>query len=114
MTRTEAIASIEAGIEVAEAAIADGADLLGTGDMGIANTTASSAILTVFSGIDLEHGVGRGTGIGNEALAHKREVIQRAIRVHQPHKQDGLDGLSQAGGRETGGRAGGTPTASVG
>lgn len=106
MTREEAVASIEAGIEVAEAAIADGADLLGTGDMGIANTTASSAILTVFSGAELEHSVGRGTGIGSDALEQKREVIRQAIRVNQPDKQDGLDVLAKVGGLEIGGLAG--------
>ncbi len=106
MSRDEAIASIEAGIEVAEAAIAEGADLLGTGDMGIANTTASSAILTVFSGVELGHSVGRGTGIGSEALAVKREVIARAIKVNQPDKQDGLDVLAKVGGLEIGGLAG--------
>ena len=106
MTRNQAIASIEAGIEVAEEAIADGADLLGTGDMGIANTTASSAILTVFSGAELEHSVGRGTGIGADALDKKREVIRRAIKVNQPDKRDGLDVLAKVGGLEIGGLAG--------
>ncbi|MBK5226637.1 MAG: nicotinate-nucleotide--dimethylbenzimidazole phosphoribosyltransferase [Thermoleophilia bacterium] len=106
MTRDQAVACIEAGIEVAEEAIADGADLLGTGDMGIANTTASSAILTVFSGAELEHSVGRGTGIGADALDKKREVIRRAIKVNQPDKRDGLDVLAKVGGLEIGGLAG--------
>ncbi len=106
MTREEAIASIEAGIEIAEAAIADGADLLGTGDMGIANTTASSAILSVFSGVELDHSVGRGTGIGADALVKKREVIAQAIKVNQPDKRDGLDVLAKVGGLEIGGLAG--------
>lgn len=106
MTRDQAVACIEAGIEVAEEAIADGADLLGTGDMGIANTTASSAILTVFSGAGLEHSVGRGTGIGADALDKKREVIRQAIKVNQPDKRDSLDVLTKVGGLEIGGLAG--------
>lgn len=106
MTRDQAIACLEAGIEMAEAAIADGADLLGTGDMGIANTTASSAILTVFSGAEMEHSVGRGTGIGADALELKKDVIRRAIRVNQPDKEDGIDVLSKVGGLEIGGLAG--------
>jgi nicotinate-nucleotide--dimethylbenzimidazole phosphoribosyltransferase len=106
MTRDQAVACIEAGIEVAEEAIADGADLLGTGDMGIANTTASSAILTVFSGAGLEHSVGRGTGIGADALDKKREVIRQAIKVNQPDKRDSLDVLAKVGGLEIGGLAG--------
>ncbi len=106
MTRDQAIACIEAGIEVAEAEIAAGADLLGTGDMGIANTTPSSAILTVFSGAGLEHSVGRGTGIGADAMDTKRKVIRTAIRVNQPDKRDGLDVLTKVGGLEIGGLAG--------
>lgn len=106
MSREDATASIEAGIEVAEAEIAAGADLLGTGDMGIANTTPSSAILTVFSGAGLEQTVGRGTGIGSEALAHKRDVIQKAIEVNRPDRNDGLDVLAKVGGLEIGGLAG--------
>ncbi|MEK7817047.1 MAG: nicotinate-nucleotide--dimethylbenzimidazole phosphoribosyltransferase, partial [Actinomycetota bacterium] len=106
MSREDASASIEAGIEVAEAEIAAGANLLGTGDMGIANTTPSSAILTVFSGAGLEQTVGRGTGIGSEALAHKRDVIQKAIEVNRPDRGDGLDVLAKVGGLEIGGLAG--------
>lgn len=106
MSREEAVASIEAGIEMAEAEITAGADLLGTGDMGIANTTPSSAILTVFSGAGLEQTVGRGTGIGNEALENKRDVIRRTIEVNRPDRQDGLDVLARVGGLEIGGLAG--------
>ncbi len=106
MTREEAAAAIEAGIEVAETEIAAGADLLGTGDMGIGNTTPSSAILTVFSGAGTELTVGSGTGIGADALAHKRDVIERAIAVNQPDAGDGLDVLSKVGGLEIGGLAG--------
>jgi nicotinate-nucleotide--dimethylbenzimidazole phosphoribosyltransferase len=106
MTRDEAIASVEAGIEVAEDAIDDGANLLGTGDMGIGNTTPSSAILTVFSRASLEHTVGRGTGIGASALEQKREAIRRAIEANRPDPDDGLDVLSKVGGLEIGGLAG--------
>jgi len=106
MTRQEAIACVEAGIEVAEDEIEDGADLLGTGDMGIGNTTPSSAILTVFSGASLEHTVGRGTGIGASALEQKREAIRRAIAANQPDPADGIDVLAKVGGLEIGGLAG--------
>ena len=106
MTRSQAVACLEAGIEIAGEAIAEGADLLGTGDMGIANTTPSSAILAVFSGADLDHCVGRGTGIGSDALELKKDVIRRAIRVNQPDKEDGLDVLAKVGGLEIGGLAG--------
>ena len=106
MSREEAVAAIEVGIEVAEAEIAAGADLLGTGDMGIGNTTPSSAILTVISGAEPGLTVGRGTGIGAEAMAKKRKIIQRAIDVNQPDKGDGLDVLAKVGGLEIAGLAG--------
>ncbi len=106
MSREEAVACLETGIEAAAAEIAAGADLIGTGDMGIGNTTPSSAILTVLSGVQLQHAVGRGTGIGAEALAHKREVIRRAIEINSPDPGDGLDVLAKVGGLEIGGLAG--------
>ncbi len=106
MTREEAVACLEAGIEVAAAEIDAGATLLGTGDIGIGNTTPSSAILTVFSGARTGLTVGRGTGIGAEALAHKREIIKKAIDVNKPDAGDGLDVLAKVGGLEIGGLAG--------
>ena len=106
MSKEEAAAAIEAGIEVAEAEIAAGADLLITGDMGIGNTTPSSAILTVFSGAELQLTVGRGTGINTGALEMKREVVRRAIAINQPDPADGLDVLAKVGGLEIGGLAG--------
>lgn len=106
MSREEAVASIEAGIDVAEAEIGAGADLLGTGEMGIGNTTPSSAILTVFSGAAADQTAGRGTGIDNGSLNVKREVIRRAIEVNQPDPGDGIDVLAKVGGLEIGGLAG--------
>ncbi len=106
MSQEEAVAAIETGIEVARAELADGASLLGTGDMGIGNTTPSSAILTVFSAAGPEVAIGRGTGIGDEALAKKTEVIKRAIEVNRPDPADALDVLAKVGGLEIGGLAG--------
>jgi nicotinate-nucleotide--dimethylbenzimidazole phosphoribosyltransferase len=106
MSRKEAVAAVEAGIGVAEDEIAAGADLLGTGDMGIGNTTPSSAILAVFSGVSAEQATGRGTGIDNGALNVKREVIRRAIETNRPDPKDGLDVLAKVGGLEIGGLAG--------
>lgn len=106
MTREEAAACVRAGIEIAKQAVKDGADLLGTGDMGIGNTTPSSAILTVYSGASLEHTVGRGTGIGASALEQKREAVRRAIEVNQPDAADAIDVLAKVGGLEIGGLAG--------
>lgn len=106
MSRDEAVRCLEAGITIAVSEIAAGADLLGTGDMGIGNTTASSAILTVISGADPETTVGRGTGISAGALARKREVIRQAIEVNKPDPEDGIDVLAKVGGLEIGGLAG--------
>ncbi len=106
MSRDEAVACIEAGIEVAEAEIEAGADLLGTGEMGIGNTTPSSAILTVFSGADIAQATGRGTGIDTGGLHLKREVIRRAIERNQPDSGDAIDVLAKVGGLEIGGLAG--------
>jgi nicotinate-nucleotide--dimethylbenzimidazole phosphoribosyltransferase len=106
MSDDEAVQCLETGIRLAEAEIASGATVLGTGDMGIGNTTPSSAILTVISGVDLETTVGRGTGIGSEALVGKREVIRRAIEINNPDPKDGFDVLAKVGGLEIGGLAG--------
>ncbi|MBE0429716.1 MAG: nicotinate-nucleotide--dimethylbenzimidazole phosphoribosyltransferase [Thermoleophilia bacterium] len=106
MSREEAIDCLIAGIEIAEGEIAAGADLLGTGDMGIGNTTPASAILTMFSGASLEHTVGRGTGIGAAALEQKREAVRRALEINDPDPGDGIDVLAKVGGAEIGGLAG--------
>lgn len=107
MTRDEAIASIEAGIEIVGELMAEApVDLLGTGDMGIGNTTPSSAIIAAFSGIPVEKLTGRGTGIDDAALKNKIAVIQKGLDLHRPDPSDPLDILSKVGGLEIGGLAG--------
>jgi nicotinate-nucleotide--dimethylbenzimidazole phosphoribosyltransferase len=107
MTRDEAIQSIEAGIEIVGELMAEApVDLLGTGDMGIGNTTPSSAIIAAFSGIPVEKLTGRGTGIDDAALNNKISVIQRGLDLHRPNPSDPLDILSKVGGLEIGGLAG--------
>jgi nicotinate-nucleotide--dimethylbenzimidazole phosphoribosyltransferase len=107
MTREEAIGSIEAGIEILEELMAESpVDLLGTGDMGIGNTTPSSAIIAAFSGIPVEKLTGRGTGIDDAALKNKIAVIQKGLDLHKPNPSDPLDILSKVGGLEIGGLAG--------
>ncbi|HCY87940.1 MAG TPA: nicotinate-nucleotide--dimethylbenzimidazole phosphoribosyltransferase [Desulfobacteraceae bacterium] len=107
MTRDEAIRSIEAGIEIVNALHAEEpVDLLGTGDMGIANTTPSSAIIAAFSGIPVESLTGRGTGIDDTGLANKIAVIQKGLDLHKPDPKDPIDVLSKVGGLEIGGLAG--------
>ncbi len=106
MSREEAIASIEAGIEVFEAEYSKGIDIVGTGDMGIGNTTASSAITSVITGRPVEDVTGRGTGIDVKTLDRKIEIIKKAIGVNKPDIKDVLDVLSKIGGFEIGGIAG--------
>jgi len=106
MTREDAIRSVEAGIEIAECEFKKGIDIAGTGDMGIGNTTASSAITAVITGASVDDVTGRGTGIDNEALTRKAELIKKAIAVNKPDQNDGLDVLAKVGGFEIGALAG--------
>ncbi|MBN1865322.1 MAG: nicotinate-nucleotide--dimethylbenzimidazole phosphoribosyltransferase [Victivallales bacterium] len=107
MSRQQAVASIEAGIEVAQKAVADGATLLGTGDMGIANTTSSAALYSVFLDILPEAVVGRGTGIDDSSLSRKIEVVKMGLEVNaRLLGGDALDKFSAVGGFEIGGICG--------
>ncbi|MEU8730146.1 nicotinate-nucleotide--dimethylbenzimidazole phosphoribosyltransferase [Streptomyces tendae] len=100
MTREEAKQAIEVGIETARDLVAAGNKALLTGEMGIANTTASAALISVFTGADPAEVTGRGTGINDETLARKTEVVRRALEVHQPDPADPVGVLAAVGGFE--------------
>lgn len=106
MTREEAIQSLEAGIRVACELIAKGYDILGTGEMGIGNTTPSSAILSVLSGVSPEETTGVGANLPVALLPQKVSVIKKGIEVNRPNPQDPIDVLAKVGGLEIGGMAG--------
>jgi nicotinate-nucleotide--dimethylbenzimidazole phosphoribosyltransferase len=106
MTHQQAIDTIEAGIQVVEAEMAKRLDIIGTGDMGIGNTTASSAIFAAISGRPPKKITGRGTGIGDRQLAHKIKVIEKALSVNKPNPKDPIDVLAKVGGFEIGSLAG--------
>ncbi len=106
MRRDEALAALTAGIELAETAAGQGVTLLGTGDMGIANTTPATALLAAYLGCSVESITGRGTGIDDQRLAHKIEVIKRALEVNRDHLADPLGTLASLGGFEIAGIAG--------
>jgi nicotinate-nucleotide--dimethylbenzimidazole phosphoribosyltransferase len=106
MTRQQAIESIESGIELVEEEMSRGLNILGTGDMGIGNTTASSAIFSAISGYPASKITGRGTGINDHQLAHKVNVIEKSLALNKPDGADALDVLSKVGGFEIGGLAG--------
>ncbi|GHG20503.1 nicotinate-nucleotide--dimethylbenzimidazole phosphoribosyltransferase [Streptomyces filamentosus] len=100
MTREETAAAIEVGIETARDLVAAGNKALLTGEMGIANTTASAALISVFTGVDPAEVTGRGTGINDETHARKVDVVRRALDLHKPDPQDPIGVLSQIGGLE--------------
>ena len=105
MTHEQAVRAVEAGIEVAESLV-DRVDVFGTGDMGIANTTPSAAVVAAVTGAPVADVTGRGTGIDDEQLAHKIAVIEKVLSVNAPEPSDGLDVLAKVGGFEIGGIAG--------
>lgn len=106
MSREEAIRSIEAGIELVEEELAKGIDILGTGDMGIGNTTPSSAITAAITEADVESVTGRGTGLDDAGWKRKVDVIRKTLTTNQPDPKDAIDVLAKVGGFEIGGIAG--------
>jgi len=106
MSLPEAEKSIILGFQEASRLFQNGVDILGTGDMGIGNTTPSAAIGAVICGTNLDQMVGRGTGVDDEGLERKRRAVTRGIELNQPVAEDGLDVLTKVGGFEIGGIAG--------
>ena len=106
MSRQQALRAVEAGAALAERAVSEGADLLATGEMGIGNTTAASAITAVITGSPPSAVTGRGTGVGEAAWRHKVRVVERALEVNRPDGRDAVDVLAKVGGFEIGGLAG--------
>ena len=100
MTRAEVETAIAIGVEVARDLVAAGNRCLLTGDMGIANTTASAALVCVFTGREAAEVTGRGTGVDDETLARKIEVIRRGLALHQPSAADPVGALAAVGGLE--------------
>lgn len=106
MTREEALAAVEAGIALVEAERCQGVDLIGTGEMGIGNTTAASAIAAAITQAPAEAVTGRGTGIDDAVWQRKVTIVRRALEVNRPDPTDGLDVLAKVGGFEIGGLVG--------
>lgn len=106
MTRQEAVRALEVGIQVAQEKKVQGFRVLATGEMGIGNTTTSSAICTVLLNQPVETMTGRGAGLSTEGLQRKISAIKKAIAVNQPDPDDALDVLSKVGGLDIAGMAG--------
>jgi nicotinate-nucleotide--dimethylbenzimidazole phosphoribosyltransferase len=100
MTRAEAIRALEIGIELVDELCAEGLDLIATGEMGIGNTTPSSALIAAFTGMPVAQVTGRGTGISDAALELKITVIERALALNAPNPLDPIDVLAKVGGLE--------------
>jgi nicotinate-nucleotide--dimethylbenzimidazole phosphoribosyltransferase len=106
MTRDEAVRAIESGIRLVEEELEKGLDIICTGEVGIGNTTAASAVIGVLSGEAVARVTGRGTGITQEALIGKVTTIEKAIAVNEPDRLDPVDVLAKVGGLDIAGMTG--------
>ena len=102
MTHAQAIQSIETGIAIANDCADRGDRCILPGEMGISNTTSSAAMVAAFLGLSPEEVTGRGANISDARLAHKVEIVRRALDVNRPDPHDGLDVLAKVGGFELG------------
>lgn len=106
MTREEAIKAIMVGIEVVKDLKKKGYELLGTGEMGVGNTTTSAAVISVLTSIDSDRIVGKGSGLTDEGLERKKQVVRQSININKPIKEDVIDVLSKVGGFDIAGLCG--------
>src|SRR5437667_3243333 len=106
MTQAQMLGALQVGIDVCDALLEQGVDLVATGDMGIGNTTASSAITATLLQTPVVLVTGHGTGISDEQLAHKVQVIEKALAQHTPNPEDPFDILMKVGGLEIAGLVG--------
>jgi nicotinate-nucleotide--dimethylbenzimidazole phosphoribosyltransferase len=106
MERREAVEALLIGIELSDMAYQDGIDVIGLGDMGIGNTTPSSALLAAITGMDVSRVTGKGSGIDDTTLVKKIKVIEKALEINRPNPSDPIDCLAKVGGLEIGAIAG--------
>lgn len=106
MSREEAIRGIETGIDMVRMAAEEGYEILGTGEMGIGNTSSTSAVLMAFTGLSADEAVGKGGGLTDEALVHKKQVITKALELNKPDANDPIDVIAKVGGLDIAGMTG--------
>ena len=106
MTREQAVQALEAGIEMVRRLKEDGYGLLATGEMGIGNTTTSSAVASVLLNRPVEEMTGRGAGLSGDGLNRKIHAIKKAIEINQPNQEDAIDVLAKVGGFDIAGMTG--------
>lgn len=106
MTYDEALKAIDIGIEMAKKSKEEGFDILGVGEMGIGNTSTSSAITSVLIGCNVEQTVGKGSGLLEKDYINKINVIKKSIEINEPNKEDPIDVLAKVGGFDIAAMAG--------
>jgi nicotinate-nucleotide--dimethylbenzimidazole phosphoribosyltransferase len=106
MTREDAIKGIEIGIEMVDKLADEGYDLIGTGELGIGNTTTSAAVLCALSGLDVDVTVGKGAGLTEEQFQSKKAVVRKALEINKPDKDDVIDVIAKVGGFDIAGLCG--------
>ncbi|CCJ33917.1 nicotinate-nucleotide--dimethylbenzimidazole phosphoribosyltransferase [Caloramator australicus] len=106
MSYEDAIRAVEVGIEVVDKLVMDGVDLLGTGEMGIGNTTTSAAVLCALSGLSPDIVVGKGAGLTDEQHKNKINVVKKALEINKPNRNDPIDVISKVGGFDIAGLTG--------
>lgn len=106
MSRDEAVRAVEVGIDEVRKVHEKGCDVLGTGEMGLGNTTTSSLVLMALAGCSVDEATGKGAGLTEDAFSHKKEVIRRAMELHRPDANDPLDVLAKVGGFDIAGLVG--------
>lgn len=106
MTKEEAIHAIHVGWNLVKEKKKENYDVLAIGEMGIGNTTTSSAVASVLLGVESEKMTGRGAGLSDEGLYRKRKAVEKAIALHQPDRKDPIDVLSKVGGLDLAGLVG--------
>ncbi|NLY20309.1 MAG: nicotinate-nucleotide--dimethylbenzimidazole phosphoribosyltransferase [Tissierellia bacterium] len=106
MSYEDAVQSIETGIEIADRLFADGYDILGTGELGMGNTTTSAAVLAALLGLSAEETVGQGSGVSPEQFEKKLNAVKNGIELRKPNLDDPVDVLAKIGGYDIGGLTG--------
>ncbi|ERI94463.1 nicotinate-nucleotide--dimethylbenzimidazole phosphoribosyltransferase [Clostridiales bacterium oral taxon 876 str. F0540] len=106
MSREEAVKAIEVGIEITDKLCCEGYEMLGTGEMGIGNTSTSAAVISALLDIDIEKLVGAGVGLTEEQVENKKKAIKKALEINEPDKKDVIDVLSKVGGFDIAGMCG--------
>lgn len=106
MTYEQAVKAIEIGIEISDRLYSQGYDILGTGEVGIGNTTTSSAVMTALTGLDVDITCGKGAGLTEDQYSNKKEIIRKGIEINKPDKEDPIHVISKVGGYDIAGMCG--------